>query len=105
MHKSVHFGIVFSEPITGGELNKMKEGIDRYSERKPEDKDWYVSVRICQAVLCSLFVLALFISCKTNARDKIKEGYDYLTGFSLTKEDVFGAADALKNFAGFSRNA
>lgn len=83
----------------------MKEEIDRYCERKPDNKDWYVSVRIWQAVLCSVLALALFLICRTENGEKIKDGYEYLTGFSLTKEDVFGAANALKSFVGFSSDA
>lgn len=85
----------------------MKDGIDYYSERKRDEKDWYVSVRLCQIILSAVMVLALFIFCGLNSslREKIKEGYEYLTEFSLTEEDFFNGVNALKNYVGLTRDA
>ncbi|MDD6022582.1 MAG: hypothetical protein PUB94_08085 [Oscillospiraceae bacterium] len=85
----------------------MKDGIDYYSERKRDEKDWYVSVRLYQIILSAVMVLALFISCGLNSslREKVKEGYEYLTEFSLTEEDFFNGVNVLKNYVGLTRDA
>lgn len=83
----------------------MKEERDIYGEKTGGNSDWYVSVRLCQIILCSILTLVLCLSFKTGKADILKKGYEYLTEFSLTEEDVFNATQTLKNLIGFTTDA
>lgn len=80
----------------------MDEDIEIYTE-KPKDKDWYISVRILQLVLCLILTLALVISFRTGGT--LRDGYNYLTDGTCSFNELTDAVDALKNFVFSSDNA
>ncbi len=74
----------------------MEETTEVYDEKSSKKTDWYVSVRLWQIILCSILTLVLCLSFKSEKGSKIKDGYEYLTGFSLTEDDISDAVQTVK---------
>lgn len=59
-----------------------------YYENKKVNRDYIVRVTLCQMILCTLFVAAVFGFSKMSDdnREKIAEGLDFLQSGNLTEE-------------------
>lgn len=69
-----------------------------YYDNKKENRDYMIRVTVCQMILCTLFVVAVFGFGKTSDenRAKLAEGFGFLQSDNLAEE-----IQAVKNFFDF----
>lgn len=101
MHKTAAFGIIFDKGVDIA----MNDEDERYNDEKSDSGDWYVSVRICQIILCSILTIVLCGTLYMGKSERLRSGYKYLTDFSITSSDISDAVESIKHLIGNSANA